>query len=156
MKSLWMVIFVLHQIWELMKTSRRKLWLWHQFVPPAFMCLGAIIDFCAALRRACPTSPNRTHKHTHACALTHAHTHKHGKACCSINETWIRHEERPPSYTLTQGLPLPSCFLSARYPAFTALWLSGARKRFNPLSRSTHTHTHFELCTLAVPTASSH
>lgn len=81
-------------------------WLWHEFVPPALMCLGAIIDFCVVPSRACPTSPNPTH------------TYKHSKACCSINETWIRHEERPPSYTLTQGLPPPQLLPVCRLPSF--------------------------------------
>lgn len=130
-------------VWWLMKMSWRKLWLWPDFVPPAFMCLGAIIDFCVEPRRACPTSWNSLSLALFlsiSLSLSNTQTHTHSQACCSINETWIRHEERPPSYTLIQGLPLPSCFLSADYPAFTGLWLSGARKRFSPLSRSTHTH----------------
>lgn len=85
-----------------------------------FLCV------CVVPPRARPTSPpNATH--------TSIHMHKHSEACCNINETWIRHEERPPSYILTQGpTPLPSCFLSADYPAFTGLWLSGARKSLPP------------------------
>lgn len=156
-KPLYTVSFISSEsnlfMWLLMKMSWRNLRLWHEFVPPAFMCLGAIIDFCVVPRRACPTSLN---PHTHA----RTHTDTHSKACCSINETWIRHEERPPSYTLTQGLPLPSCFLSADYPAFTGLWLSGARKRFSPLSRSRHTHAltsaHIQACTHMLPTVGKH
>lgn len=53
-------------VWWLMKMSHRNLRLWHEFVPPAFMCLGAIIDFCVGPRRARITSrkPSRTHTHT--------------------------------------------------------------------------------------------
>ena len=104
----------------------------------AWVCASSVYVFRGNNWFLCCAPQGLSHisKPTH----THKHAHTHSKACCSINETWIRHEERPPSYMLTQGLPLPSCFLSADYPAFTGLWLSGARKRFSPLSRSGHTH----------------
>lgn len=108
-KPLYMVRFIRSEsdlfVWPLMKMSWRNLWLWHKFVPPAFMCLGAIIDFCVVPRRARPTSLN-LHTHTHA--RTHIHTHTHSKACCSINETWIRHEERPPPLTHSHRVSPPS------------------------------------------------
>lgn len=54
-----------------------------------------------------------------------------------MNKTW---RETPLLHSHTGSPSLPSCFLSADYPAFTGLWLSGARKRFNSLSRSRLTH----------------
>lgn len=58
----------------LIKMSWWNLRLWHEFVPPAFMCLGAIIDFCVEPRRACPTSQKKTNPHTHTHTQTHTHT----------------------------------------------------------------------------------